>query len=139
MIFSRSASKNIGKPNNLNKWRTTHIHINVHQSHNIVKTNNLQKEKKTLKKTKINHTKRKKHREQQQKKKEEHKNKNKKKEEGKTMQRDNSGYPQFDVTQYYLYLLNMKKYSTDINCSTILCVHYDYVCINSMIQNRYAC
>jgi hypothetical protein len=117
MIFSRSASKNIGKPNNLNKWPTTHIHINVHQSHNIVKTNNLQKEKKTLKKNKKNHTKRKKHREQQKntgnnkKKKKEHKNKNKKKEEGKTMQRDNSGYPQFDVTQYYLYLLNMKKYS----------------------------
>jgi hypothetical protein len=43
------------------------------------------------------------------------------------------------VTQYYLYLLNMKNYSTDINFSTILFVHYDYVCINSMIQNRYAC
>ena len=48
MIFSRSASKN-----NLNKWRTTHIHINVHQSHNIVKTNNqrvFKKEKTNIKK-----------------------------------------------------------------------------------------
>jgi len=46
------------------------------------------------------------------------------KEEGKTMQRDNSGYPQFYVMQYYLCLLNTKNYSTDINFSTILFPHY---------------
>jgi hypothetical protein len=83
MIFSRSASKNIRKPNNLNKWRTTHIHINVHQNHNIVKTNNqtvFKKEKKhkkrqnkshKMKKTKATTKTRKRRR--------------------KTMQRDNSG------------------------------------------------
>ena len=69
----------------------------------------------------------------------ENKNKNNKKKKEKTIQSDNSGHPQFDVTQYYLYLLNMKNYSTDINFSTILFVHYDYLCTNSMIQDRYAC
>ena len=66
----------------------------------------------------------------------ENKNKISKKKKEKTKQRATSGYPQFEVTQYSLCLLNMK---TGIHFPTILFVHYDYVCINSMIQNRYAC